>query len=289
MRVPMFNQILRYCVIAFVIVVIFTLVIESNYLKQRFKTADTEFTTEDSLEIYQEKHFPKQHSVVVDFKGLESDKIKLPVHAIKIISSELDSLNWNAALELEDLHSLYHQTIFVKRVPSNRGTGKNLIVITYSNSTANLCHACKGKISLFEFQGKTESLRLIRKYIGFAFGDEDATEPRGLELVRIGSNNRYAVIIHTGYSYMGHEQETKSIYTEINDSMKPVFDFTCYEYYFDPPPDIEYIDGHSNFRIIESSKEFFDIETKNEDTEWGDKTPGAVKRFEFNGKKYVEI
>lgn len=97
------------------------------------------------------------------------------------------------------------------------------------------------------------------------------------------------MVLHTGYSGIGgHEMEFKRIYTEVNDTLKLVFDFTSYEYYYDPQPDTEYTEGYSEFRILESSKEFFDIETKSEETEWEDKTSGAVKRFVFDGKEYVE-
>jgi hypothetical protein len=41
-------------------------------------------------------------------------------------------------------------------------------------------------------------------------------------------------------------------------------------------------------RILESDKEWFDIETQSEGSEWNDNAPGEPKRFVFNGEKYVE-
>jgi hypothetical protein len=42
-------------------------------------------------------------------------------------------------------------------------------------------------------------------------------------------------------------------------------------------------------RFLKSNKAWFDIETKSDETKWNDKTPGAVKRFEFNGEEYVRV
>jgi hypothetical protein len=236
----------------------------------------------------EEKYYPKQDTINVDFEGLKNDTINLAENIIQILAAELDSINWNEAFKMKDLFSLYHETVFARQFNSDYGNGRSFIVITFSNSTANLCHACRGKISLFEFQKKNEKWQLIRKYLAFAFGDEFAFEPRGFDLVRIGNKNKYAVIVHTGYSGQGHDQESKSVYAVVDHSFDQVFEFTSYEYYNDYPKDIEYTDGYSGMRILESNKDYFDIETKSYESDWNDKTPGAVKRFVFNGKKYIE-
>lgn len=130
---------------------------------------------------------------------------------------------------------------------------------------------------------------MTRSFLAFGNGNEYGLEPLGCELVRIGKNNNFAVIVHTSYSGNGgHEKKSQLVYSVIGEELKPVFDFTAYEYYFDYPKDIEYTDGYSNMRILKSNKAWFDIETKSEDSEWHDKTPGAVKHFVFNGEEYVE-
>ena len=130
---------------------------------------------------------------------------------------------------------------------------------------------------------------MTRNFLAFGNGNEYGLEPLGYDLVRIGKNNKYALIVHTSYSGNGgHEKKSQLVYSVIDQELKLVFDFTAYEYYFDYPQDIEYTDGYSSMRILESDKAFFDIETKSEETKWYDKTPGAVIHFVFNGEDYVE-
>ena len=113
-------------------------------------------------------------------------------------------------------------------------------------------------------------------------------EPLWCKIVRIGTNNKYALIVQTNYSGNGgHELETQSVYSEVGCSFELVFDFTNYEHYEDYPKDFEYTEGYSNMRIVKSNKAWFDIETRCEGTEMNDNTPGTVKRFVFNGKEYV--
>lgn len=276
--------------ILILMVLIFALLIIVNYedLKYRFSR-----DTSDSNNMYytgddEEKYYPKQDTLKVDFEGLKNDTINLPENIIQILAAGLDSFNWNEALKRKDLYSLYHETVFARNLDSDKGKDKWLIVITFSNSTANLCHACIGKISLFEFRKKNEKWQLSRKNLAFAYGDEFGFEPRGLELVRIGNKNKYAVIVHTGYSGQGHERESKLVYAAVDNLFIRVFEFTSYEYYNDYPKDIEYTEGYSDMRILESNKDYFDIETKSYETDWNDKTPGAVKHFVFNGSKYEE-
>jgi hypothetical protein len=267
---------------------ILCLLIFVNYddLKYKLSSDSSDSFSIDDENNEEVRHYQKQDSIEVDYKGLKNDTINLPTKISELITAELDSVNWNEALSMEDMFSLYHETVFAQNFPSSYGIGTSFFVITYSNSTANLCHACKGKVSLFEFQGKDENWQLIRKYLAFGYGDEDALNPRGLELARIGYDNKYGVVVHTGYSNMGHDQETKSVYSVVNDSLKLVFDFKFYEYYNDYPKDIEYTDGYSSTRILNSKKAYFDIETKSEDIEWSDRT--SVNRFVFNGEEYVE-
>ena len=273
------------------LVLILLLVVFVNYDDLKYKLTD-EFYSYISADEYdgELKHYVKQDSVKVDFEGLKDDIIDLPENILKTIETELYSFNWNESLNLEVLNSLYHETVFVQQFPSDYGIGKSLFVITYSNSSANLCHGCKGRISLFELQNVDKNWQLVRKYLAFGYGDEDALEPRGIKLEKIGNDKKYAVVVHTGYSgNFGHDVEYKSVYTEVNDSLNLVFDFTCYETYYDTPTtDIEYTEGFSDFRIIQSEKEFFNIETKSEELEWEDKTPSQVKRYVFNGKEYVD-
>lgn len=240
--------------------------------------------TDDEDKAYNEG----QDSKVTDFEGLNSYTIDLPFEIVEIMKTELGSFNWKETFEMEEPEQMYHQTFFAQTFPSGQ-TGESYFVATFSNSNSNHGHACSGRISLFEFRKKDREWDLISKYPAFGYGDEDAIEPRGFEFLKIGRNNKYAVAVHTGYSGIGgHEMEFKRIYTEVNDSLKLVFDFTSYEYYYDPLPETEYTEGYSEFRILESGKEFFDIETKSEGTEWDDKTKGAVKQFSFNGEEYVE-
>jgi hypothetical protein len=278
-----------YLIIIFI--AIFTpLLIYFNYINIRseFSSDSSGSTGITNTADEKEKASSKQELHKADFYGLRNKTYNLQKHVIELIEANLIRFNWNKALGMEDLFSLYHETIFAQKFPSDHGNGKSLVVITYTNSTANLYHAARGKISLFEFQQKKNNWQMVRNYAGFAYGDEFGMEPRGLKLVRIGVNNRFGLIVHTGYSNMGHDIESKSVYIEVGQSFKPVFDFTSYEYYYNPPVNIEYTEGHSYMRIVESKKEYFDIETKGEGIEWNDKSAGAVKRFVFNGKEYQE-
>ena len=280
--------------IFFLIIIFFAiftpLLIYFNYINIRseFSSDSSDSTGIINTADEKEKVLLKQKSIKVDYAGLKKEPYNLPKQIIELIEANLKSFNWNESLGMEELHSLYHETVFAQKFPSDYGNGKCFVVITYTNSTANLYHSARGKTSLFEFQQKNNNWQIVRNYPGFAYGDEFGMEPRGFKLVSIGDNNRYGLIVHTGYSNMGHDKESKSFYMEVDESLRLVFDFICYEYYYDPPVNIEYTEGHSYMRIVESKKEYFDIETKGEGTKWSDKTRGAVKRFVFNGQEYQE-
>jgi len=245
-----------------------------------------EIDNEDNSEV---KYYVKQDSLEADFKELKNDTILLPDEIIKSITTELEGFNWNEEFSEENLHGIFHKTIFARQFPSDHSPLKKFIVIAFSNHDGNFYHAAVGRISLFEFEKDYRSWHLTRRFLAFGNGNEYGYEPLGCELVRIGYNNKYAVIVHTSYSGQGHEKETKAVFAKVGESFELVFDFTSYEYYNDYPQDIEYTDGYSDMRIIKSNKAWFDIETKSEWSEWGDKTPDEVKRFTFNGEEYVEV
>ncbi len=242
----------------------------------------------DSAGADERRHYEKQDSLISDFEGLQIDTFPLPDDVIEIITHELKSFNWNESFKEEDINSLYHTTVFATRFPSASSHDKKLIVVAFSNHTGNYFHAASGKLSLFEFQEDPDCRTLTRKYLAFGSGNEYGLEPLGCELVQIGRNKKYALIVHTSYSGQGHEKETKTVFSDLNNEFKPVFEFTKYEYYNDYPADIEYTEGLSDMRIIINNKEWFDIETKSEGAEWTDKNTGAIKRYDFNGEGYVE-
>ena len=63
-----------------------------------------------------------------------------------------------------------------------------------------------------------------------------------------------------------------------------MFDFISYEYYDSPPnEDTEYIEGNVNMKIIQSNKEFFDIETQPESS------GSEIKHYKFDGNNYIEF
>ena len=234
------------------------------------------------------KYFPKQDSLEVDMSGLESDTISLPDEITETISGELEAFNWNDEFQTEDLFNISHETVFAKQFSPDPKVAKGFVVITFSNYSGNHSHVARGKISLFEFQDQNNVWKLTRKYLAFGNGTENGMEPLWCKLLRIGNNNKYALIVQTNYSGNGgHEIKTQSVYSEVGCSFELVFDFTNYEHYEDYPKDFEYTEGNSNMRFLKSNKSWFDIETKAEDTEWNDITLGAVKRYVFNGKEYV--
>jgi hypothetical protein len=286
MHLPPIKRIIPLISILLVSILAFFLVIHSDNVKRKLHFGSSDSFNTVNVNTEQEDHFLKQNSIQVYYEGLKNDTFKIPEHITKTIEIELGRANWNEALAMEDLYNLYHETVFAQSFPSESGKSKSFYVITYTNSGANHCHGCRGGISLFKFQQKIENWQLDHKFIAFGYGDEYGLEPQKIKFVRIGNKNKLAVIVHTGYSYMGHDKETESVYTEVNDSMKLVFDFTSYEYYNDYPSDIEYTDGYSDMRIIKSNKAYFDIETKCEGIEWKDKS--SVRRFVFNGKEYIE-
>ena len=235
------------------------------------------------------KYYPKQVTLKVDFEDLKNDTIQLPDEIIEKITTELKAFNWNDKFQTEELSDLDHETVFAKQFSLDPKASKKMIVIIFSNYSGNHYHVARGMISLFEFYKKLQTWQLTRKYLAFGIGTENGMEPLWCKLVRIGKNNKYAVIVQTNYSgNSGHEMETQSVYSEVGCSFEPVFEFTNYEHYEDYPIYSEYTEGYSNMRIVKSDKVWFDIETKREDTQWNDKTLGVVKRFVFNGKKYAE-
>lgn len=278
----------------FLLVLILALLLFGNFGKFKsylgYPISDSEETLDLSDEAEQEHYYPKQEPLQVDFAGLKNDTIPLPVQIMELITEQLEGYNWNDEFEEKDLYSIRHETIFATQFPSKTAPFKKWIVLTFSNYGSNYYHAATGRISLFEFQKERHLWQLTKYFAAFGYGNEYGEVPLGCALVRIGNNDKYAVIIHTSYSgNSGHEMETKSVYAEVDKSFEPVLDFTCYEYYNDPPQNSSYIEGHFDMRIIPDDKPWFDIETKREGTKWNDQTPGAVKRFEFNGVEYAEI
>jgi hypothetical protein len=288
MSTPVTNKLLIINSILLVMILTQLLLLNYNVLIKKFTYNPAELYSPDNEDETGEKYYHKQDSLKADFEELKNDTIPLPDEIIKIITAELEGFNWNDEFQEEDLPEMYHETIFAQQFPSNNAPSRKLIILTFSNNVGNFSHASSGRVSLFEFKRDNKSWQMTRNYLAFGNGNEYGYEPLGCELVRIGYNNKYAVIVHTSYSGQGHEKESKAVYSEVDESFELVFDFTSYEYYNDYPEDIEYTDGYSNMRILKSNKSWFDIETKSDFNEWNDKTPGAVKRFIFNGEEYVE-
>jgi len=267
---------------------VFFLILKDNMRIRKLVHISAGVDKRDNKGDLDKKLYLKQDSIKMDFEDLINDTIQIADEIIKIVSTELNDYNWNEEFQEEDLYSIYHETIFTRYFLSDSTSDRKFIVITFSNHVGNFCHAAAGRISLFEFENDRQNWYLDRSYLAFGFGNEYGLEPLGCELIRIGNNNKYAVIVHTSYSGQGHEKETKAVFAEVDESFELVFDFTSFEYYNDYPKDIEYTDGYSEMRILKSNKAWFDIETKREGTGWGDKTPGSVKHFVFDGEEYVE-
>lgn len=273
-----------------IIIIALLLLLNYDTLKNKFVMEPSTDSFETTYEDYPEEMFyPQQDTIEIDFNRLKNDEIPLPTEIIEKIETELEDFNWNQEFGQEDVYSMYHETIFAHQFPSEPTPFKKLIVIIFSNNTANLCHAACGRVSLFEFQKQCEYWMMTNKHLAFGSGSDWAMEPEGCEIVRIGTNNKYAAIIHTSYSGNGgHDMETKTVFTEVADGFEPVFEFISYEHYNDYPQDVEYIEGYSCMRIVTSNKAYFDIETKSNAVEWNENNFGEIKRFVFNGKEYVE-
>jgi hypothetical protein len=272
------------------LVMILTVLLMVNFTKLKKLVRNSDDLYESSYDNYPDiRYFPRQDSLQVDLIGLESDTIPLPDEIIETITSELEAFNWNDEFQTEDLYNIYHETAFAKQFSPDPKASKGFVVVTFSNHGGNHSHVARGRISLFEFQEQNEKWKLTRKYIAFGNGTENGMEPLWCKMVRIGNNNKYALIVQTNYSGNGgHEIETQSVYSEVGCSFENVFEFRNYEHYEDYPKDIEYTEGYSNMRFLKSNKAWFDIESIGEETEWNDMTLGAVKRYVFNGKEYVE-
>jgi hypothetical protein len=285
---PTIKKILILNSILLIMILALLIILNWDVLINKFTHKPAELYETDNEDNSEVKYYAKQDSLKADFEELKNDTIPLPGEIIKIIEPELEGFNWNDEFQEEDLPEMYHETIFAQQFPSNNAPSRKLIILTFSNNVGNFSHASAGRISLFEFKRDNKSWQLTRNYLAFGNGNEYGYEPLGCELVRIGYNDKYAVIVHTSYSGQGHEKETKAVFAEVDEAFELVFDFTSYEYYNNYPEDIEYTEGYSSIRILKSNKTWFDIETKSEDTEWGDKTPGAIKQLVFNGEEYVE-
>jgi hypothetical protein len=289
MKTPSTNKLLIFNSILLIIILAVLVFMKFEKLENELEE-NQDYTEEPVSEDYPEERFyPKQDLLNADFDDLKNDTIPLPDEILKVIATQLESYNWNNEFQEEDLFNIYHGTVFAKQFPSDKKLPNKLIVITFSNHGGNLSHAARGLLSLFEFQQENQNWQLTRKYFAFGYGTEYGYEPLWCKLVHIGSNNKYALIVQTNYSGNGgHEIETQSVYTEVGCSFELVFDFTNYEHYEDYPTDIEYTEGYSNMRIMESDKEWFDIETQSEGSEWNDNAPGKPQRFVFNGEEYVQ-
>lgn len=265
------------------------LILNFDGLVKRFSHSKAE-TPKKEIEWYgPERHYPVQDSLKSFFEGLKNDTIKLPDQITEIITTKLNGFNWNNEFQDEDVSHMYHETIFAQEFPPDQGPLRKWIVLTFSNFARNHYQLAWGKVSLFEFQKEDEYWRMTQNFIAFGHGDQNGFVPLGCELVRIGRNNKYAVIIHTSYSgRRGQETETKTVYMEVDGAFESVFDFTSYENYNDYPPCYSYREGYTEMRIIESDKARFDIVTKSEEADWEDITFGVVKHFVFTGAIYEE-
>lgn len=289
MRIPSTNKLLILNAILLAMILGVLIILNFDVLKKKLGHNPNEIYETDNESNTVEKYYPKQDSLKVDLEGLKNDTIDLPGEIIEILETELNSFNWNEAFQTEDLNSLYHETVYAQQFPSDYTPLKKWIILIFSNYAGNNSHAARGGISLFEFQKEQQYWKLSQKHLAFGYGDEYGLDPLGCEIVRIGNKNKYAVIVQTSYSgNWGHDTQSQSVYAEVDHSFELVFDFTSYEYYNDPPENIKYTEGYSCMRILKSDKAWFDIETKSDVYNWQDETPGAVKRFVFNGKEYVE-
>lgn len=286
---PTIKKILILNSILLIMILALLIILNWDVLINKFTHKPAELYEPDNEDNSEVKYYAKQDSLKADFEELRNDTIPLPDEIIKIIEPELEGFNWNDEFQQEDLPGTYHETIFAEQFPSNNAPSRKLIILTFSNNVGNFSHASSGRISMFEFIRDNKSWQMTRSFLAFGNGNEYGLEPLGCELVRIGKDNKYALIVQTSYSGNGgHEKKSQLVYSVIGQELKLVFDFTSYEYYFDSPKDFEYTDGYSNMRILKSNKTWFYIETKSDLNEWNDKTPGAVKRFVFNGEEYVE-
>jgi hypothetical protein len=290
MITPSTNKLLILNSILLVLILSILIILNFNKLKNKIvKNSEENYETiyEDYTDI---KYYPKQDSLKVNLEGLKNDTIQLPGELIEQMAAELERFNWNDEFQERDLDTMYHETIFAKKTPSTNPSTNKFIVIVFSNYRGNHSHVSYGKLSLFECEKMHQNWQMTRKYLAFGYGTEYGLEPNWCKLVQIGRDSKYAVLVQTNYSGNGgHELETQSIYSEVGCLFELVFDFRNYEHYEDYPQEIEYTEGYSDLRFLKSNKAWFDIETKSEDTEWNDKTPGAVKRFVFNGKEYAEV
>jgi len=283
------NKLLILNSILLVLILAILIILNFNKLKNKFvKNTDNMYEpiNEDYPDIM---YYPQQDSLKVNLEDLKNDTIQLPDELIGQMAIELNRFNWNDEFQEKDLDTMYHETIFAQKVPSIDPSTQKLIVIAFSNYRGNHSHVSYGKLSFFEFEKMQQNWQITRKYLAFGYGTEYGLEPLWCKLVLIGGDSKFAILVQTNYSGNGgHELETQSIYSEVGCSFELVFDFRNYEHYEDYPQEIEYTEGYSNLRFRKSDKSWYDIETKSEDSEWNDKTPGAVKRFVFNGKEYVE-
>ena len=289
MSTPSNRKLLIVNAILLAIILAVLLIVNYDALTNKLFSNPTYDYETDNKDDAEDKHYTKQDSIQDDFEDLKNDTLNLTEEIIKMMETELKIYNWNEEFQYEDLFSIYHRTVFTRQLQFEHMVFKKLIVITFTNYGGNHGRACAGRISLFEFQKEGKNWQMTKHYLAFGYGDEDGFEPSRLELVQIGNNNKYAVIVHTSYSGTGgHDTQTQYVYTEVDQEFNLVFDFTRYEYYFSPPQDFEYTEGYSSMRIMESNKAWFDIETKSGAKYWNENTDGADKRFIFNGKEYVE-
>lgn len=217
-----------------------------------------------------------------DYSQLQNEDFELPDTIIEIMKMELsDYKNWCEALHMDEIYNLTHETVFAKEISSIGLSEESLVVVVFSNTGGNFCGACCGVISFFEFQIVNEQCQLNRKSLAFYNGSDEGMPPNNISLERIGKS-KYGIIITNYFSGTGgHEYEYTSMHIPFDDSIKTVLEFTSYEYYFDPPADMEYKDGNVIMRVVQSNNEFFDIETESE-------SDSEVKWYKFDGNNYVE-
>lgn len=234
---------------------------------------------------YQGKFYPEDDSKVMDFRCVTYYKPKLPIEIHDELILSLLSFNWYVEFKNRNAKNIYNVIIYTGNPVFEEVKQSQFVVVVFTGYAGNNYHSATGRLSLFDFEKIENTWKLSHNHLAFGHGDEYGLEPRNIELAQIGTNNKYALIIHTGYSNMGHDRETKTVYAQVDSLFLPVFDFTCYEYYFNPPEDFEYDEGRFDMRIINTGKTWFDIETKPEFSEWED---GGLRIFKFDRNKYIE-
>jgi hypothetical protein len=184
------------------------------------------------------------------------------------------------------------QSVIVKEFDLTLGGAMEKLVLMASNDVTNTCHACSPAISLFRFRKTTEGWKLSSSDMAFANlganGKVSGDRPV-LASVKMLSESQIALLIDLTDAHQGFQETYQFVYVSVDGKFIQAFKEKAGEDFSGVNAEIK------NAGTVWDSK--VDIETANEvktlvlssEGKRSGKPFKSVKRFNFDGKKFVPV